>query len=100
LSGMPEVGRGRSLLRQEHSPLLREGHTDVIIKAEDMVPVNGSGKIDPRSSRRLLEVQRGAIHQALRALPRDHADYLRRILDAVDRFLPEEFGGSPAREQS
>ena len=79
---------------------LREDHADGSATPRDMIPVYDSGRVDPRSCWRLLQVQKEAVHQALDALPRDHAGHLRRILEAVDRLLPEECGGTPAPEQS
>lgn len=79
---------------------LREDHADGLATPRDMIPVYESGKVDPRSCWRLLQVQKEAVHQALDALPRDHAEHLGRILDAVDRILPEQCGGTPAPEQS
>jgi hypothetical protein len=78
---------------------LREDHADGLATPRDMIPVYESGEVDPRSCWRLLQVQKEAFHQALDALPRDHAEHLRRILDAVNRFLPEQCGGTPASEQ-
>lgn len=79
---------------------LREDHADGLATPRDMIPVYGSGKVDPRSCWRLLQVQKEAIYHALDALPPDYAEHLRRVMKAVDRFSPEECGGTPAPEHT
>jgi len=77
---------------------LQEEHPGGVATLRDMLPVLECGKVDPRSCSQLREIGRNAIAEMLGRLPAEDAERLRTLLGLVDRFLPEECGGTPVAD--